>query len=133
MFCYLLLDFQVKTVTRIFLPDKRLFEISKVEITRVDCTFISLFLSGNNKKVSTFFGAFFCSPGEKVLEELLHYPWHRHWLYIKVFKTSYFPNHMIDLVYIWYGNRYRFKVLFSNTRNHAYDLKFKVRNLELLC
>ena len=37
MFCYLLLDFQVKARTRISLRDKRLFEISEVEITRVDC------------------------------------------------------------------------------------------------
>ena len=33
----LLLDFHMKTGTRFSLRDKRLFEISKVEITRVDC------------------------------------------------------------------------------------------------
>ena len=37
IFCYLILDFNVKTGTRISLRDKRLFEISEVEITRVDC------------------------------------------------------------------------------------------------
>ena len=42
IFCYLFLDFHVKTGTRISLRYKRLFEISEVEITRVDC--ILLFL-----------------------------------------------------------------------------------------
>ena len=37
IFCYLFLDFHIKTGTRISLRDERLFEISKVEITRVDC------------------------------------------------------------------------------------------------
>ena len=37
IFCYLFLDFHVKTGTRISLRDKRLLEISEVEITRVDC------------------------------------------------------------------------------------------------
>ena len=35
---YLLLSFYVRTGTRISLRDKRLFEITEVEITRVDCT-----------------------------------------------------------------------------------------------
>ena len=37
IFCYLLLDFYVKTGIRFSLRDKRLFEITEVEITRVDC------------------------------------------------------------------------------------------------
>ena len=37
MFCYLMLDICVKTRIRFFLRDKRLFEITEVEITRVDC------------------------------------------------------------------------------------------------
>ena len=37
IFCYLFLDFHVKTGTRISLRDKWLFEIREVEITRVDC------------------------------------------------------------------------------------------------
>ena len=37
IFCYLLLDFHVKTGTRFSPQDKRLFEITEVEITRVDC------------------------------------------------------------------------------------------------
>ena len=36
IFCYLSLDFYVKTGIRFSLRDKRLFEITEVEITRVD-------------------------------------------------------------------------------------------------
>ena len=41
IFCYLLLNFHVKTGARFSLRDKRLFEISEVEIMRVDCTSFS--------------------------------------------------------------------------------------------
>ena len=37
IFCYLLLDFHVKTGTRFSLRDKQLLKISKVKITRLDC------------------------------------------------------------------------------------------------
>ena len=37
IFCFLLLDFNVKTGTRFSLRDKRLFKISEVEIMRVHC------------------------------------------------------------------------------------------------
>ena len=37
IFCYLMLDFFVKTRIRFSLRDKRLFEITEVEITRVNC------------------------------------------------------------------------------------------------
>ena len=37
VFYYLMLDFYVKTGIRFSLGDKRLFEITEVEITRVDC------------------------------------------------------------------------------------------------
>ena len=37
IFCYLLLEFHVKTGTRFSLQDRRVFEISYVEITRVKC------------------------------------------------------------------------------------------------
>ena len=40
IFCYLMLDFYVKTRIRFSLRDKRLFEIIEVEITRVDCIVI---------------------------------------------------------------------------------------------
>ena len=38
IFSYLMLDFYVKTRIGFSLRDKRLFEITEVEITRVDCT-----------------------------------------------------------------------------------------------
>ena len=54
----------------------------------------------------------FSSP-RRVQEVLLHYARHRHPHKVtvlgNVFKTSFFPNHMMDLVYIWYNNRYRSK------------------------
>ena len=37
LFYYLMLDFYVKTGIRFSIRDKRLFEITEVEITRVDC------------------------------------------------------------------------------------------------
>ena len=43
IFYYLMLDFYVKTGIRFSLRDKRLFEITEVEIMRVDCIWISLF------------------------------------------------------------------------------------------
>ena len=48
IFCYLLLDFHVKTETNFSLRDKRLFEISEVEITRVDCMFCLYGYSGTS-------------------------------------------------------------------------------------
>ena len=38
IFCYLMLDFYVKTRIKFSLRDKRLFKITKVEIMRVDCS-----------------------------------------------------------------------------------------------
>ena len=40
IFCYMILDFDVETRIRFSLRDKRLFEITELEITRVDCTWI---------------------------------------------------------------------------------------------
>ena len=40
IFSYLMLDFYVKIRIGFSLRDKRLFEITEVEITRVDCTCI---------------------------------------------------------------------------------------------
>ena len=39
IFYNLIIDFCVITRTRFFLQDKRLFEITEVEITRVDCIY----------------------------------------------------------------------------------------------
>ena len=44
IFYYLMLNFYVKTGVRFSLRDKRLFEITEVEITRVDCILLPLFL-----------------------------------------------------------------------------------------
>ena len=38
----------------------------------------------------------------------------------------------MDLLHILFGDRYKSKVLFSNTRLHAYDLKVKVKDLQIL-
>ena len=45
IFCYLMLDFCVNTGIRFSLRDKRLFEITEVEIARVDCIIEILFYS----------------------------------------------------------------------------------------
>ena len=50
IFCYLMLDFYVKTRIRFSLRDKRLFEITEVEITRVDCIQIRAFYCVRKKK-----------------------------------------------------------------------------------
>ena len=43
IFYYLMLNFYVKTGIRFSLRDKRLFEITEVEITRVDCNYLFIF------------------------------------------------------------------------------------------
>ena len=39
---------------------------------------------------------------------------------------------MMDLVHIWYDDRYRSTVFFSNTATHAHDLKVKFTDFEIL-
>ena len=39
----------------------------------------------------------------------------------------------MDLVYIWYGDRYGTKILFSIIPTLMHDLMVKVTDLELLC
>ena len=53
-------------------------------------------------------------------------------LMLKIFKSSYFPNYMMDFVHIWYDDGYSSKVLFSNTPAHAYDLMVTVTDLKVL-
>ena len=61
-FCYLMSDLYVETRIRFSLRDKRLFEITEVELTRVDCTgwrpavavFVTLFLSCNRHTVFSY-------------------------------------------------------------------------------
>ena len=50
---------------------------------------------------------------------------------IKVSMNLYFPSHTVDLVYIWYDDRYWSKVLFTTIPIPAHDLKVKVTDLEL--
>ena len=48
IFYYLMLDFYVKTGIRFSIRDKRLFEITEVEITRVDCNVNMLYFDAGN-------------------------------------------------------------------------------------
>ena len=68
---------------------------------------------------------------DKVQEELLHFHWRRRPHNVSFFKTSYFPNHMIDLVYICYDGRYRSKVLFSDTHNQGQSHRLSIFMLKL--
>ena len=67
----------------------------------------------------------------KVHGELLYYPRHQRWrrrpqiFYVKVFRTSLFPNPLMDLVYIWYDG-YWSKILFSTIPTPMHDLRVKV-------
>ena len=45
--------------------------------------------------------------------------------YVKVFRTSLFPNPMMDLVHVWYDDRY-----WSKIHTPIHDLKVKVTDLE---
>ena len=74
----------------------------------------------------------------KVHGELLYYPGvsvgvQMLKFYIKVFRTSLFPNPWMDLVYIWYDDRYCSKIVFSTIPTPMHNLKVKVTDLELLC
>ena len=51
VFCYLMLDFYVKSGIRFSLRDKRLFEITEVEITRVDCIYILISIKASYGKL----------------------------------------------------------------------------------
>ena len=50
---------------------------------------------------------------------------------VKVFKISLFLNPCMHLLYIWYDNKYWFKILFGTTPTPAFDLKVKVTDLEM--
>ena len=77
----------------------------------------------------------------KVQEELLYYPrrrrrrqWRR-WrrrpqmlkFLFKVLRTSLFPNPLIDLVHVWYDDRYWSKILRGTIPTPVHDLKVKVK------
>ena len=50
---FYMLDFQVYAGTRFSLRDKRLFEISEVEITRVNCNLLKSYLENNEGLYAT--------------------------------------------------------------------------------
>ena len=53
--------------------------------------------------------------------------------YVKVLRTSLFPNPLMDLVHVWYDDRYWSKILRGTIPNPVHDLKIKVTDLEFLC
>ena len=56
IFCYLMLDVYVKTRIRFSLRDKRIFEMTQVEITRADCSLdmYPIFLYISNRVISNY-------------------------------------------------------------------------------
>ena len=51
--------------------------------------------------------------------------------YVRGFKTLYFLNSLMDLLYIWYDNRCWSKILFSTVHTPAYDPEVKVKVTDL--
>ena len=49
---------------------------------------------------------------------------------VKVYKTSYFEDPLIDFVHIWYDGRYRSKVFYQHHPHPGGDLGVKVTDLE---
>ena len=52
--------------------------------------------------------------------------------YIKVFRISLFPNPMMDLVHVWYDDRYWSKILRGSIPSPVHEIKVKVTHLEFL-
>ena len=50
--------------------------------------------------------------------------------YVKVFRTSLFPNLVMDLVHMWYDDRYWSKLLCSTITIPLHSLKVKVTDLD---
>ena len=81
IFYNLILDFCVITRTRLFLRDKRLFEITEVEITRVDCIWMWLSMYSmpdrcpektcRNNVLESFFK--FLMPGDVLHSFVIHW------------------------------------------------------------
>ena len=53
-------------------------------------------------------------------------------VYVKVFRTSLFPNPLMDLVHVWSDDRYWSKILHSAIPTPIHDFKVKVTDLDLL-
>ena len=52
--------------------------------------------------------------------------------YVKVFRTSLFPNPVVYLFHVWYDDRCWSKILCSTIPNPIHDFKVKVTDLEFL-
>ena len=50
--------------------------------------------------------------------------------YVKDFRTSLFPNPMMDLVHVWFDDRYWSKSFWGTIPTHIHDFKVKVRDSE---
>ena len=90
-----------------------------------------------NTVTACVFCCFFSSWVDEVQEELLHYPRRRRpplasTFTLKSFKSLYFPDHLIDLVHIWYDDRYSSKGLFSNTPAHYLKVRSRSWTLKVL-
>ena len=89
IFCYLMLDFYVKTGIRFSLRDKRLIEITEVEITRVNCMlknqilvdlyFSDLCLIYQKKKISNQQISVFYRIIKSLIIYLKRFPFTLHW------------------------------------------------------
>ena len=51
---------------------------------------------------------------------------------LKFLRTSLFPNPVMDLVHVWYDDRYWSKILLGTIPTLVVYLKVKVTNLEIL-
>ena len=54
-------------------------------------------------------------------------------VFVKVFKTSLFPNLIIDLIHLWYDDTYWSKLLRSTIPITLCHVKVKVTDLEFSC
>ena len=54
-------------------------------------------------------------------------------VFVKVFKTSLFPNLITDLIHLWYGDTYWSKILRSTIPTTLGHVKVKVTDLEFSC
>ena len=75
----------------------------------------------------------------------MYYPrrWRRRWhwrrrpqmfeVFVKVFKTSLFPNLVTDLIHLWFDDTYWSKILCSTIPTTLGHVKVKVTDLEFSC
>ena len=54
-------------------------------------------------------------------------------VFVKVFKTSLFPNLITDLIHLWYDDTYWSKILRSTIPTTLGHVKIKVTDLEFSC